>query len=536
MMKNNKQWFAIVAVILVGMALAALILRSGKTPDAHVEHGEHGEAEQTEEAMLVIKTAEPQHGESGHDHEKSHVVANQDSHEAEHMPQAAEIAKGPHGGKLFNQDDFAVEVTIFEKNTPPEFRIYTYQDGKPYESKASDIDVQLTRLGTKSQAISFVRENDYLKSTIEIVEPHSFKVVIDAKNGGKKVQFSYNQIEYRVNITDKQLLLNGIEVLTAGPAKIQTVLYLQGEIKRNADKSVHVVPRLGGVVEMVQANAGDKVRRGQLLAVISSQAIADLRSALLTAQKRVGLAQTTYVREKQLWEQKVSAQQDYLQAQNALQEAEIEASRVQAKLSAIGAGVGAKGQARYEIRSPIDGVITNKQLSLGQVVVENETIFEVADLSTVWAEVNIYAKDIGAVKVGQKVTVKASASAAKAVGVISYMSALVGEQSRTAMARVVLNNVDNTWLPGLPVNVESVSDEFEVPLAVSIEGLQAINDWTVVFGRYSEHFEARPLVLGRRDANNVEVLNGLSVGEQYAAGNSFIVKADIGKAGASHDH
>ena len=248
------------------------------------------------------------------------------------------------------------------------------------------------------------------------------------------------------------------------------------------------------------------------------------------------LARTSYVREKQLWEEKVSAQQDYLQAQNDLQEAEIEASRLQQKLSIIGAGAGTKGQARYEIRSPIDGVITNKKLSLGQVVLENETIFEVADLSSVWAEVNIYAKDISAVKVGQKVTIKASASAAKTVGTISYMSALVGEQSRTAMARVVLNNVDNTWLPGLPVNAELVSDEFEVPLAVSIEGLQSVNDWTVVFGRFGEYFEARPLTLGRRDAKNVEVLSGLNVGEQYAAGNSFIIKADIGKAGASHDH
>ena len=536
---KNKQWLAIIAVIIIGAALAALILRSGKTlenPDMHADHGNHGEAMHAEEAMPVTKITKPQHGESGHDHEKDHIVANQDAHEAEHMPQTTEIAKGQHGGKLFSQDDFAVEVTIFEKNTPPEFRIYTYQNGKPSEPKATDIGIQLTRLGTKPQAINFVRENDYLKSTVEIVEPHSFKVEINAKNGGKNVQFLYDQIEYRVNITDKQLLLNGIEVLTVGPAKIQTVLDLQGEIKRNADKSVHVVPRLGGIVEMVQVNAGDKVRRGQLLAVISSQAIADLRSDLLAAQKQVDLARTSYVREKQLWEEKVSAQQDYLQAQNDLQEAEIEASRLQQKLSIIGAGAGTKGQARYEIRSPIDGVITNKKLSLGQVVLENETIFEVADLSSVWAEVNIYAKDISAVKVGQKVTIKASASAAKAVGTISYMSALVGEQSRTAMARVVLNNVDNTWLPGLPVNAELVSDEFEVPLAVSIEDLQSVNDWTVVFGRFGEYFEARPLTLGRRDAKNVEVLSGLNVGEQYAAGNSFIIKADIGKAGASHDH
>ena len=116
------------------------------------------------------------------------------------------------------------------------------------------------------------------------------------------------------------------------------------------------------------------------------------------------------------------------------------------------------------------------------------------------------------------------------------MGALVGEQSRTAMARVVINNANQTWLPGLPVNIELVSDEVKVPLAVSVEGIQTLNDWSVVFGRYGEYFDARPLTLGRRDNKYVEVLSGIEVGDRYAAGNSFLIKADIGKAGASHDH
>jgi cobalt-zinc-cadmium efflux system membrane fusion protein len=148
----------------------------------------------------------------------------------------------------------------------------------------------------------------------------------------------------------------------------------------------------------------------------------------------------------------------------------------------------------------------------------------------------IYAKDIITVKSGQQVTVKASAFDAQSVGKIAYVGSLVGEQSRTAMARIVLNNPDKTWLPGLPVNIELTSNEVDVPLAISVEGIQSLNEETVVFGRYGTYFEARPVKLGRQDEKYVEVLEGLVAGEKYAAGNSFLIKADIGKAGASHEH
>lgn len=511
---KNKQFIAILIVIGIGIILAALILKTDKPKDTEVEH-EH--AEHSVEASAKEK---PMQVEDDH----------------EHTQQPEEIAKGPHGGKLFTSDGYSVEVTIFEQNTPPEFRIYTYQDGKPLDPSTSSISIALERLGSKPQPFSFVKENDYLKGNAVVEEPHSFKVNITAEHNNKRYQFAYDQVEARVKITDKQLTLNSIEVLTAGPAQIKSTLHLQGEIKLNADRSVQVVPRLGGIVEAVNANAGDKVRKGQVLAAISSQAIADMRSDLLAAQKRVGLARSTFNREKQLWEDKISAEQDYLQAQHDLQEAEINADRIQQKLGAVGAGSGGKGQARYEIRSPIDGVITSKQVSLGQVVTEADNIFEVADLSTVWTEMTIYAKDINTVKVGQKVTIKATAFDAQAIGTISYVGALVGEQSRTAMARVVLSNANKSWLPGLPVNVELISDEVDVPLAVSVEGLQSLRDWTVVFGRFGEFFEARPVKLGRRDDKYVEVLEGLQAGDKYAAGNSFLIKADIGKAGASHDH
>jgi membrane fusion protein, heavy metal efflux system len=97
-------------------------------------------------------------------------------------------------------------------------------------------------------------------------------------------------------------------------------------------------------------------------------------------------------------------------------------------------------------------------------------------------------------------------------------------------------NLKKNWLVGLPVNIDLVADEVTVPLAVSVEAIQSLHYGDVVFGRYGDAFEARPVELGRRDSKYVEVLSGLNESEQYAAGNSFIVKAELGKAGASHDH
>lgn len=523
--KKSGQMIAIILVIIVSIVLGGLILKTEK-PKAMTEgYEEHAEGE-----------AHSEHEESMSEESSGLDKQAIEAHEKQHAAQSPEVLKGPHGGKLFVKEGYGVEIAIFEEDTPPEFRVYAYLNEKPLEPTLSKVSVELARLGRTPEKFNFFKESDYLKSNATVMEPHSFDVHLNAVYNNKSYTFAYKQVEGRITMSDKQMTLNAVEVLTAGPAKIKNTLKLQGEIKLNADKSVQIVSRVGGIVEKVSVNAGDNVRKGQVLATVSSQAIADIRSELLAAQKRVGLARTTYEREKQLWEEKISAQQDYLQAQNDLQESEINLSRIQQKLGALGADTSGAGQTRYDIRSPIDGVVTVKKVSQGQVISEIDSLFEVSDLSTVWAEMTIYAKDINTVKSGQQVTVKATAFDAHAVGNIAYVGSLVGEQSRTAMARVVLNNPDRTWLPGLPVNIELTSNEVDVPLAISVEGVQSLNEEVVVFGRYGTYFEARPVKLGRQDEKYVEVLEGLNAGEKYAAGNSFLIKADIGKAGASHDH
>jgi membrane fusion protein, heavy metal efflux system len=507
-MMKNKAFWTTAGILVIGAVLAGLILLSAKPTMTEDEHGDE----------------EPQHaeGEEGHGEEQS--------------------ARGPHGGRLLSQGDFAVEVAIFEQGVPPEFRVYAYDKGKPLAPGQLELQVQLDRLGAQTETIEFSPEGDFLRGDREIVEPHSFKVSVSAERGGQAYRWSYEQAEGRVRMSDATAMSAGIAVQTAGLATIRSTLQLSGEIQFNQDGVAHVVPRLAGVVVRSVKNLGDQARKGELLAVLESQALADLKSEHLATSTRLELARTTFEREKRLWEEKISAEQDYLAARQALSEAEIAHRTVEQKLLALGLTHeavmrGAAGAlTRYEVRAPIDGVVIEKHLALGEAVKEDASIFTIADLSTVWAEMTIYPKDLNSVRLGQKVTVRAAALNAEAEGQVAYVGALVGEQTRSATARVTLPNPERSWRPGLFVTLELVQDETEVPVAVPVEAVQSLRDRKVVFGRYGEFFEARPVELGRSDGTWVEVVNGLPAGTQYAAAGSFVLKADLGKAGASHDH
>lgn len=517
--KNKKSALAIAAVLVVGLVLGAAILRTDKVQPAGEDHG-HAEAGHAEEG----------HGDKGHDKE-----GHSDS---DHHAQAAPPTRGPHGGKLFTQAGFGLELSIFETDVPPEFRIYLYREGRPVPPEQAKVKVRLERLGRPPELFDFAAEKDYLKGSTTVEEPHSFFGTIEASIAGQALEFKFEQAEGRVQISEEQLKRNGVDIAVAGPARIRSSLQLLGEIRLNQDATVFVTPRLAGIVEAVRANAGDRVRKGQVLAVISSQALADQRSEVLAAQKRLALAKTTFEREKRLWEEKISAEQDYLLARQAYQELEIAVESARQKLGSLGVAPGesTQGLTRYEIRSPIDGVVTDKKISIGEVLKEDAPIYQVADLSSVWVELTVPAKDVNALKVGDAATVQSSAFVAQATARLSYVGALVGEQSRNATARLLLPNPKGLWRPGLPVTVDLTSDEVAVPVAVLAEGVQSLGGGPVVFGRYGQLFEARPVETGRSDGRYVEVLKGLTAGERYAAKNSFLVKADIGKAGASHDH
>ena len=451
---------------------------------------------------------------------------------------AEDDAKGTHGGRLLEQDGFAIEVTIFERGVPPEFRVYATHQGKPVKPADVQLEAKLSRLGATPEAIGFRAQQDFLRGEREVAEPHSFAVEMRARYGGRDYRWTYEQLEGRVTMDEATARNAGIAVVAAAPARIRSVRHLQGEIHFNQDRLVRIVPRLAGVVTSARVNLGDRVRGGDVLAVLESHALGDLKSEFYATRQRLALARTSAEREKRLWEEKISAEQDYLASRQALAEAEIAHRNGSQRLAALGAPPDPDGAnlAQLEIRSPIDGAVIEKRVATGEAVAAEANIYVIADLSSVWAEVTLYPADLAAVKLGQKVTVRADELNASAEGVIAYVGALLGEQTRTAKARITLPNPGQRWRPGLFVTVDLVQEEREVPVAVPAEAIQSLRDWKVVFARFGDVFEARPVALGRSDGKLVEVVSGLAAGQPVAAANSFVLKADLGKAGANHDH
>ena len=186
------------------------------------------------------------------------------------------------------------------------------------------------------------------------------------------------------------------------------------------------------------------------------------------------------------------------------------------------------------IEAPISGRIVNRNIQVGQVT-GGEPLFVIADLGEVWVQLDVFGRDLGTIAAGQSVTITLLDGSTHE-GTIDWVSPLVAHGSQSVRARVPLQNPDGNLRAGQFVRSRVVVAESEVPLAVRRSALQTFRDFDVVYARVGDTYEVRMLELGRKDDDYVEVLAGLSAGEIYVTDNSYLIKADIEKSGASHDH
>jgi len=420
---NFKQVLAIATVLLAGGALAVLILRSdpSASSNAEEEDGEHSEDD---------------------------------------------YSRGPHRGRLLTDGDFAVEVTIFERGMPPQFRVYLYDRDKLLPPSSATLSIELRRLSGRVDPFRFSPEADYLLGSAVVEEPHSFDVTVIADHNGKTSRWSYASHGNRVELPASTAAESGVVIERAGPTTLRSTLRVNGRIVPNEDRLTHVIPRYPGIVKEVRKRLGDAVEKGEVLAIVQSN--------------------------------------------ESLQP--------------------------YPVTALMSGTVLKKHVTPGEFAAQGEDIYVVADLTTVWVDLDIYRQDFDKLRVGQEVQLDAGENLPPAQGTIAYISPFGAENTQTMLARVVLPNPTGQWRPGLFVSGEVVIAQVTVPLAVRAAAVQKLRDWDVVFIRGGDQYEAQPIELGRRDVNWVEILRGLSPGQEYVAANSFILKADIGKSGAGHDH
>ena len=261
----------------------------------------------------------------------------------------------------------------------------------------------------------------------------------------------------RVKITPEELQEFGIRLAKAGPGMLEIHRDLTGEIRPDPERMAHMVPRFPGIVLEVRKRIGDRVKEGEVLAVLESN----------------------------------------------------------------------ESLTPYEVRSLIKGTVIEMHLSRGEMVSDAEHAFVVADLGTVWANLNVYQIDLPYIKVGQKAIVEDVEGSTRAEGVISYVSPIVDDETRTATARVILPNADGRWRAGMFVTAQVITERVRPEIVVPKTALQTYQNQTVVFVKDGDVFRPQPVKVGRTNLTSAEILEGLLPGQVYAAEGGFTLKAEL---------
>lgn len=282
---------------------------------------------------------------------------------------------------------------------------------------------------------------------------------------------SMSVAENTISLTLEQAQKEGIDSVFVRPGEIQESLTLNGEVSLNGDSIVHVSPRFPGIIKRVEKNLGDQVKAGDLLAVIQSN----------------------------------------------------------------------ESLSSYEIRAEVSGTVIEKDATRGEFVKDDKTLFTLADLGVVWINAAIYPDQLSKVKVGNPVVVRSPSAGLQATSTISYVRLSLSEITRTALARIILDNSEHAWIPGMLVRVNVILSAHPVAMVLPRSAVQMVNNSPSVF-RLSQSpetaqqlFELAPVTLGREDEISVEIQQGVTQGERIASGNTFLLKAELGKGSAGHE-
>jgi multidrug efflux pump subunit AcrA (membrane-fusion protein) len=268
-----------------------------------------------------------------------------------------------------------------------------------------------------------------------------------------------------VMLSDAKVEAAGIELAKASAVVLRDGLLLNGMVQSNQESLVQVSPRFPGVVRDVRKRIGDRVQKGDVLAMIESN----------------------------------------------------------------------QSLTQFELKASLAGTVIDRQTTLGEFVSEQKSAFVIADLSTVWVDFSVYKSDLRRVGIGDQVFIDVGDGGAPIDAKISYLSPVGSSDTQSAIARAVVANSEQRLRPGLFVTGRLTLSARKVAVAVKSSALQTWENRAVVFVRNGEKFDARDVEIGARDPEFVEITFGVLEGDIYAARNSFIVKAEMGKGAEDND-
>lgn len=311
-------------------------------------------------------------------------------------------------------------------------------------------------------------------------------------------------------------------------------------IKPDEYRLFHLSPRIEGRVIDVMAELGDAVKAGQPLALFDSIELGQMKAAFLQARTNRDVDSRSYIREKGLFEQRISSEKEYLAAKGnaekslAAHRATYEALRLiglsDDDINKIGWSKKGKALSSFALVAPQAGTVIERNITRGELRTPKDNAFTIADLSTVWILLDIYEQHLAAVKVGNAVEITVDAYPKERFrGKIVYLGYVLNPDTRTIDARVEIANPDRRLRPGMFARAALIlpsPQEDQKVLVVPQDAIQQVDEKPVAFVEERPGiYTARPLVLGRKSGNDAEVRSGLTEGERVVTQGSFYLKS-----------
>lgn len=347
--------------------------------------------------------------------------------------------------------------------------------------------------------------------------------------------------EGEIQLTSQQMVEQGLKVAVASTGLVEKLTTLPGKLVVNTDQQAQISPNFSGYVEQVNVALGQSVQKGQTLAVLILPELIDQQANLRMAQANLDLARKDYQREQQLWSQGISAKQDYQRAENAYRQAQITVQSSQARLNALGASGNNNG--RFLIKAPISGVISKKDIVVGENVQLADQLFVIENLKDLWLEFNLPNTSNIHLQAGQILNFKTNGSDQNYQAKVQTLNPEADLQTGRLQVRAKVTTQADVLRPNVLVNVFVTDAQAKTALRVQKKALQQVEGKPVVFVIESEekglvHLKAQPIEVGvsSQDGQWLEVISGLTEGQKYIADGSFLLKSELEKDEAGHGH
>jgi cobalt-zinc-cadmium efflux system membrane fusion protein len=350
----------------------------------------------------------------------------------------------------------------------------------------------------------------------------------------------------RIKLTDEQVRAAQIKLAPVETTQLAEHFLAPGTIVPDADRIGKVSVRVLAAVTDLRKRVGDPVEKDEVVAVLESRELSEVKSEYLAARLTNDLQQTLAARYKMLWESRSYPENEYLKSRLTAQDARIRLDSARQKLLALGLNdaeiqelpnLPIEELRKQSLRSPIKGRVAERRVDLGALVGregQESELFVIVNLDTVWIDLAISPNDLSKVAENADVNVTAGPDGPNGEAKIVFVSPLIDKDTRSAKVIASLDNAEAKWRPGMFVTAEIPVGSRGAVLAVPKSAVQTVGGALTLFVREGQDFVARKVQLGREDDTHQEIVSGVSAGEMIAVSNTFTLKAELGKSEAEH--